>query len=209
MSLTRSQIQSWNPWTLKVIGDRWLNMGTRIEGAFDRYRSAVTNINDGHWEGVAAEAALHRADSDRRAAVRLVDRLERVAKIANDGLHAINAPLQRAREAIADAEGAGFRVSENLEVSKAGTVTPEQLQAKLQWQTRITDADLRLNPDGDPYLDGEGDPYLKVEGATDQATLRKFLGATPRDIDINPDAWVGKFSEGMTNNKDIVRAGRR
>jgi hypothetical protein len=140
MSLSRSQIQSWNPSTLTRIGDGWLSMGSRIEGAFDRYRSAVTKINDGHWEGVAAEAALHRADSDRRAAVRLVDHLERVAKIANDGFHAISAPLQRARDAIADAERAGFTVSENLAVSKTGNVTPEQQQAKRQWQTRITDA---------------------------------------------------------------------
>jgi hypothetical protein len=140
MSLSRSQIQSWNPPTLTLIGDGWLSMGSRIEGAFDRYRSAVTKINDGHWEGVAAEAALHRADSDRRAAVRLVDHLERVAKIANDGFHAISSPLQRARDAIADAERAGFTVSENLAVSKTGTVTPEQLQAKLQWQSKITDA---------------------------------------------------------------------
>jgi hypothetical protein len=140
MSLTLSQIQSWNPSTLTVIGDAWLSVGSGIEGAFDRYKSAVTNINDGHWEGVAAEAALHRADSDRRAAARLADRLERVAKIAKDGFHAISPPLQRARDAIAGAERAGFTVSENLAVSRTGAVTPEQLRAKLQWQTKITDA---------------------------------------------------------------------
>jgi hypothetical protein len=140
VSLTRSQIASWDPSALTTIGKNWNSMASDVEGLFNRYKSAVANVNGGHWEGLAAEAALNRAESDRRSAVRVADHLERVGKIAMDGYHKVNPPLQRARDAIAGAERAGFTVSENLTVSRTGTPTQEQLNAKAQWQRAITDA---------------------------------------------------------------------
>src|SRR5262249_6719954 len=105
-----------------------------------RYKSAVENVNGGHWEGLAAEAALNRAESDRRAAVRVADHLDRVAQMALDGFHKVNPPLQRARTAISGAEAAGFTVAENLAVSYTGQVTPEMETARAQWQVAINNA---------------------------------------------------------------------
>ena len=140
MTLTRSQIESWDPSALTTIGNKWKTMATDAEALFDRYKTAVADVNGGHWGGLAAEAALNRAESDRRAAVRVADHLERAGQIAVDGFHQVNPPLQRARTAITGAERAGFTVSENLVVSRAGTVTQEQLAAMAQWQRTITTA---------------------------------------------------------------------
>ncbi|OBH39496.1 hypothetical protein A5692_07885 [Mycobacterium sp. E342] len=140
MSLTKTQIEAWNPATLTAIGDAWTAMGTKIDSLFGRYKSAVANVNGGHWQGVAADAAMTRAESDRQAAARVVDHLDRVAKIATDGFHQIDAPLQRARNAIAGAQQAGFTVSENLVVSKADLTTSADLAAQEQWQIQITSA---------------------------------------------------------------------
>jgi hypothetical protein len=140
VSMTRSQVESWDPSALTTIGKNWKSMAGDVEGLFNRYKSAVADVNGGHWEGLAAEAALNRAESDRRSAVRVADHLERVGQIAEDGYHTVNTPLQRARDAIAGAEQAGFTVSENLTVSRTGTLTQEQLNAQAQWQRTITDA---------------------------------------------------------------------
>lgn len=140
MSLTKTQVESWNPATLTAIGNAWTAMGTKIDNLFDRYKSAVANVNAGHWHGVAADAAMTRAESDRQAAARVVDHLDRVAKIATDGFHQIDPPLQRARNAIAGAQQAGFTVSENLVVSKPDLTTSAELAAQEQWQLQITTA---------------------------------------------------------------------
>jgi hypothetical protein len=140
MTITRSQIESWNPALLTEIGNAWTVMGSKIEGLFDRYKTAVADVNGGHWQGVAADAALARADSDRQAAVRLVDHLNRVAQIAINGFHQVDAPLQQARNAIAGAEHAGFTVSEDLTVSKSDIASIDEQQAMEQWQNEITDA---------------------------------------------------------------------
>ena len=140
MSMTRSQVESWDPSALTTIGKNWKSMAGDVEGLFTRYKTAVANVNGGHWEGLAAEAALNRAESDRRSAVRVADHLERIGQIAQDGYHSVNPPLQRARDAIAGAERAGFTVSENLTVSRTGTLTQELLNAQAQWQRKITDA---------------------------------------------------------------------
>lgn len=140
MSLTRTQIESWNPARLTDIGTAWKAMGKKIEDLFERYKIAVASVNGGHWQGAAADAALDRADSDHRAAIRLVDHLDRVARIATDGFHRVDPPLQQARNAIAGAERAGFTVSEDLTVSKPNTTTIEDQRAVQHWQQAITDA---------------------------------------------------------------------
>jgi hypothetical protein len=146
VNITRTQIESWNPVTLADIGNSWTAMGSKIEGLFDQYQAAVANVNGGHWQGVAADAAVSRADSDRQAAIQLVDHLNWVAQIAINGFHEIDSPLQQARNAISGAERAGFTVSEDLTVSKPDMAAIEAMaaikeqQAMLRWQNEITDA---------------------------------------------------------------------
>ena len=136
--ITKSQIYSWDPSMLTDIGNAWNSMGSDIEDLFDRYKSSVANVNGGPWEGLAADAAQARAESDRAAAIRLVDHLQQVAQIAIDGFDQINPPLERARNAISGAEQAGFFVSEDLTVSYSGEMTSSRARAMTDWQQAIT-----------------------------------------------------------------------
>ncbi|MHC9292342.1 hypothetical protein ACRCUN_07715 [Mycobacterium sp. LTG2003] len=136
----RSHVFAWKPSTLDAYADGWNKVAEKIEVLFDRYRAAVTVLHGGgHWQGAAADAAQERAELDRQAAVRLADHLHRVAMIAADGAQAVGHPLSKAQDAIRAAEQSGFTVSESLEVSVGGPVTPELSRAMAEWQHMITD----------------------------------------------------------------------
>ncbi|NLG55871.1 MAG: hypothetical protein GX542_09545, partial [Rhodococcus sp.] len=141
MSLTRTQINAWNPTALTDIGDAWIALGTEVEDLFTRYVNGVTKVNDAYWEGVTAEAAQDRANADKKTAVVVVDALEALANRAKQGFHEVDAPLQRARHAITGAEAAGFLVSENLGVTDTATNPDEQRVQDMQdWHREITDS---------------------------------------------------------------------
>ncbi len=141
MSIDKSQIQSWNPAQLTAIGDAWLKMGTSIEDLFTRYVDAVTKVNDAYWEGRTAEAAQNRANADKKTAIEVVDKLEALANRAKQGFHEIDAPLQRARNAIVGAEDEQFRVSDGLQVTDSRTdPDADRVKAMQDWQREISDA---------------------------------------------------------------------
>ena len=142
MSLTRTQIESWNPATLTEIGDAWIALGTKVEDLFTRYVDGVTRVNDAYWEGKTAEAAQNRANADKKTALVVVDQLEALANRAKQGFHDVDAPLQRARMAIAAAESAGFRVADDLTVTDPGTPDPDndRVNDMSGWQRDIADA---------------------------------------------------------------------
>ncbi|MHA7653390.1 TPR repeat region-containing protein [Mycobacterium sp. ML4] len=140
MTLSLSQIMSWDPSVLTEIGNGWTNLGSKVEDLFTRYRSSVVAINGGHWEGAAADAAVHRAESDQRAAHQLVGHLNRAAKVATDGFAVINEPLQRTRTAVAEATNAGYLVREDLSVYKPGKSTEDDEKAMRRFAERITSA---------------------------------------------------------------------
>jgi hypothetical protein len=131
---------SWDPSVLTEIGNGWTTLGSKVEDLFARYRSSVAAVNGGHWEGAAADAAMHRAESDQRAAHQLVGHLNRAAKVATDGFGAINGPLQQARAAVAEATNAGYVVREDLSVYKPGKSTEDDEQAMRRFAERITSA---------------------------------------------------------------------
>ncbi|PBC45664.1 hypothetical protein CJ179_21055 [Rhodococcus sp. ACS1] len=142
MSLTRTQIDSWNPATLTEIGDAWIAIGTKVEDLFTRYVDGVTKVNDTYWEGKTAEAAQNRANADKKTALVVVDQLEALANRAKQGFHDVDAPLQRARMAIVAAESAGFRVADDLTVTDPGTPDPDndRVNDMTGWQRDIADA---------------------------------------------------------------------
>lgn len=141
MTLSRSQIESWNPGALNDIAEAWDAFGAKVEGLFDRYVDAVTRVNDGYWEGRAAEAAQDRANADRKTALSVVDRLGGLAARARQGFFELDAPLVRARNAIAGAEGDLFSVAGDLRVCDTmAEPSPERVAALQQWQSEIVSA---------------------------------------------------------------------
>ncbi|MFC9841229.1 hypothetical protein ACFVKB_46920 [Rhodococcus sp. NPDC127530] len=142
MSITRTQIESWNPSTLTEIGDAWIALGTKVEDLFTRYVDGVTKVNDAYWEGKTAEAAQNRANADKKTVLVVVDQLEALANRAKQGFHDVDAPLQRGRMAIAAAESAGFRVADDLIVTDPTNPDPDndRVIEMTGWQREITDA---------------------------------------------------------------------
>jgi hypothetical protein len=142
MTVTRTQLESWDPSMLTEVGDAWIALGVKVEDLFGRYVDGVTKVNDAYWEGKTAEAAQGRANADKKTALALVDHLEALANRAKQGFHEVDAPLQRARMAIVGAEAAQFHVSEHLVVtdpvnSEADTDRANDMAA---WQHDLSDA---------------------------------------------------------------------
>ncbi|QNG19854.1 hypothetical protein G4H71_15375 [Rhodococcus triatomae] len=141
MTLTRSQINAWNPATLSDVADAWIHVGTTVEDLFTRYVDAVTRVGDSYWEGATAEAAQNRANADRKTAVVVVDALEALADRARQGFHEVEAPLSRARTAIMEAEAEQFSVSDELSVTDlVHGPSPERDTARAEWQEYIRTA---------------------------------------------------------------------
>jgi hypothetical protein len=144
VGLTRTQVDSWDPKGLDDLAKNWLMLAEKIDSAFSRYRSAVTDVHGVDWQGVTADAALARAESDRHSAIRVVLHLEGLASIAKGGYHTIDAPLQRTRDTIRAAEEAGFYVGEDLSVWIPGWVPEEEAEAKepdvAHWEAVIAEA---------------------------------------------------------------------
>ncbi|MBF6129833.1 polymorphic toxin type 44 domain-containing protein [Nocardia brasiliensis] len=107
MTLTRSQLDSYDPVPLWDIAVGLKGLGLRIEGLFERY---VTRVSVPGWQGVAAEAAHNRAVADRKSAYLLADSLEKAASRLEQGYWDISTPLRKARSLITSAEAAGFPV---------------------------------------------------------------------------------------------------
>lgn len=141
MSLTKNQVQSWNPSTLTAIGDAWIALGSKVEDLFTRYVDSVTKVNDTYWTGLTADAAQSRANADKKTAIAVVDALEALANRAKQGFHEVDAPLQRAKSAIVGAEADGFEVSDSLKITDRATdPDPQRVTALQTWQQELTDA---------------------------------------------------------------------
>ncbi|QTI70524.1 hypothetical protein [Gordonia polyisoprenivorans] len=113
-SLTKSEVLAYDASALLDLAGAWTTMGTGIEDLFTRYRSTVAMNNGTHWTGAAADAAVARAESDLRASRTAAQTLTDLADRATQGYWSIDAPLRRARAAIATAEASGFTVDEHL-----------------------------------------------------------------------------------------------
>lgn len=121
MSLTRQQIDSWNPASLSVLGDAWCMLASSVENLFERYVESVVKVEGEYWEGTTAEAVQDRAASDHRTAIALADRVEALALTMRQGYYAIDGPLRRARDLIAHAQEQCFVVTDGLVVHDPGS----------------------------------------------------------------------------------------
>lgn len=170
MTPTRTQITAWDPTALTTIADAWISLGVRAEDLFIRYLNSVTMVNGTHWEGKTAEAAQDRADADKKTATEVVDALEAVAKIAQDGYYTIEAPLKRARLAIDAAELDRFLVSESLLVTDLA-VDPDAERVAL-----LTERQRELTDAADAAEKADSDVRTSLSGARD-GLLATFVSA--------------------------------
>ncbi|MFJ4657614.1 hypothetical protein ACIP5Y_40665 [Nocardia sp. NPDC088792] len=68
MSLT--WLRNVNPQILEQYATEWEQIGSGLEGVYQKYVDAVTKTNDQYWEGKAATAAQDRANGDLKTGCR-------------------------------------------------------------------------------------------------------------------------------------------
>ena len=203
--LTRTQLESWRPDDLASVAKMWRSAGSRIEGLFNRYVSSVENVNGEYWSGDAAEAAHSRAIADRKTAVSMVDKLESLATDAETASHEIAGCVRTARDHIAGAEAAMFRVSDSFIVTDvlAGP-DPDRAAVMSTWQTAITEAAIAaFNADLTAQQKLAGQRAGLIATFTDSASLGGEKGSEDgRALAEHPD----KLSESA--ERRLIEAGR-
>jgi len=110
-------------------------MATLWEDAFTEVATQMNHPGGAPWEGVAAEAAQHRAYADRLLVVGLADQLHDAARIARTGATQIDEARRLVLRTVESAEAAGFTVGEDFSVTDprlydAGTAAIRQAQAE-------------------------------------------------------------------------------
>jgi hypothetical protein len=105
------------------------------EDAFTEVATQISHPGGAAWEGVAAEAAQHRAYTDRLLVIGLADQLHNAARIARTGATQIDEARRLVLRTVDSAESAGFTVGEDFSVTDprlydAGTAAVRQAQAE-------------------------------------------------------------------------------
>jgi len=132
---TLSQVRGWGTAHLTDGAAKWTTTATVWEDAFTEVATQITHPGGAPWEGVAAEAAQHRAYTDRLLVVGLADQLHAAARIARTGAMQIDEARRLVLRTVESAESAGFTVGEDFSVTDprlydAGTAALRQAQAE-------------------------------------------------------------------------------
>lgn len=113
MSLTRSEITGWDVSYLDDAATRWRAAADESDGLFEQYRQTVC---DADWTGTGRDAAYNRVSSDTRVVQSQSEVQRAAATIAQSSASDQRGAVQKALDAIAEAEADGFQVNEDLSV---------------------------------------------------------------------------------------------
>lgn len=109
-----------NPAVLERYATEWEQIGTDLEGVFQKYVDAVSKVDGQYWEGKAATAAHDRASGDQKTVQALADKLTGLAGQARTGVTTISEALLKARGLLNQCELNNWSVSSNLVVTGNG-----------------------------------------------------------------------------------------
>lgn len=132
---TLSEVRRWRTAHLTEAADHWTTTATVWEDEFTELVARVAIPGVTPWEGQAAEAAQHRAYSDRMAVIVLADQLHSACGIARRGATDIAEARRLVLRTVESAESAGFIVGEDFSVTDprlygAATAAVRQAQAE-------------------------------------------------------------------------------
>jgi hypothetical protein len=130
-----SQVRGWGTAHLTEAATQWTTTAMVWEDAFTEVAAQVSHPGGAAWEGVAAEAAQHRAYTDRLLVIGLADQLHNAARIARTGATQIDEARRLVLRTVDSAESAGFTVGEDFSVTDPrlydpGTAAVRQAQAE-------------------------------------------------------------------------------
>jgi hypothetical protein len=140
---TLSQVQTWDTEHLTEAASQWTSTATVWGDSFTRLSAQMPCPGGSQWEGEAAEAAQHQANTDRLTVMGLADQLHDASTIARAGARDIDAAKQRVLGAVNAARDAGFTVSEDFSVTSRESGTATAMAAR-QAQAQTLAADIRV-----------------------------------------------------------------
>ncbi|MEV6071834.1 hypothetical protein AB0L82_35295 [Nocardia sp. NPDC052001] len=111
-----------NPQVLEQYATEWEQIGTGLEGVYQKYVDSVSKVDGQYWQGKAADAAHNRASADLKTVQALVDKLNGLAAQARTGATLINEALRKARGLLDECGNKGWTVTELLAVIGSGNV---------------------------------------------------------------------------------------
>ncbi|MCX4092092.1 hypothetical protein [Nocardia sp. alder85J] len=121
MSTPLSWLRTADPQILAQYAMEWEEIGTGLEGVYQKYVDAVAKVDDLYWRGKAAEAAQDRASGDLRTVQALADKLGGVAGQARTGAAQIGEALRKARGLLDECANKSWSVTEGLTVIGSGS----------------------------------------------------------------------------------------
>ncbi|SHR10822.1 putative conserved membrane protein [Mycobacteroides abscessus subsp. abscessus] len=127
---SRSQIQSWDAGHLEQAASRWRQMADEAERLFEQHQANIAAPGDTSWTGQAKDAAYDRVTADLSVVRKQSEVLRGAATTATRGAEDVRGAQRKTLESIADAEGKGFTVSEDLSVTDGKSSSSEDAQAK-------------------------------------------------------------------------------
>ncbi|KMV21930.1 hypothetical protein BMW24_019175 [Mycobacterium heckeshornense] len=127
---TLSQLRSAQFGHLGQFADWCEHVGAEAEKALAQLAQKVRAPGGVEWEGAAGDAAITQAETDVVIARKFLWSVPDAAEIARRGQDVLQAGKQEALEAVADAQRAGFRVSEAYSVTDTGRATSRAQQEK-------------------------------------------------------------------------------
>jgi hypothetical protein len=137
---TRSQIEAYTADHLVEAAEYWGQLADRWEDAHWQVRNQAHALD---WEGFGGDALRARTVSDHAVASGKADQLREAAMIARRGAGDASAAQRRVVYAIQDAQGAGFRVGQDLSVTDMRSIRSFAAQAQRQAQAQAFAADIR------------------------------------------------------------------
>lgn len=127
---SRSQIQSWDAGHLEQAASRWRQMADESERLFEQHQANIAAPGGTKWTGQAKDAAYDRVTADLSVVRNQSEALRGAADTATRGAEDVRGAQRKALESIAEAEGDGFNVSEDLSVTDGSSSSSEDAQAK-------------------------------------------------------------------------------
>ncbi|WP_233211491.1 hypothetical protein [Mycobacterium sp. shizuoka-1] len=135
-------MRGWDTTHLTEAASHWTKTATIWEDTFTQLSQSINNPGGTPWLGHAADAAQHRAYTDRLAVIRAADQLHSASAAARTGADEIRSAKEAALSAVERAEQAGFAVGEDFSIRSRKTGSPAMLAAR-QAQVVTLGADIR------------------------------------------------------------------
>lgn len=127
-----SQLQAWETDHLCRAATHWSNTADDWQNSFDRVAREMASPGGFYWRGAAAESAQTRVNTDRARVLGAADDLRVASAIARAATDEIAAAKSRALNAVGEAHGQGFIVSEDLTVTdRLVSSTPAEHAARV------------------------------------------------------------------------------